>query len=80
MNYEWIKLQPGCEMPEIDEFVLWHTEDGSYFVAEIDKDDSDWWNGEPLDGGKQWRPKCTHWKRIIGPGTELPSPQTSDSQ
>lgn len=66
----WIKLEPGCQMPEIDEFVLWRTEEGNYFVAEIDKDDPDWWNGTPLDGGQQWRPKCTHWKKITGPDEE----------
>lgn len=57
----WIKLEPGCQMPEIDEFVLWRTEEGNYFIAEIDKDDTGWWNQDGPGG------KCTHWKRITGP-------------
>lgn len=64
MNYNWTKLEPGCQMPEIDEFVLWRTECGHYFVREIDKDDNDWWNGNPSCKGTSWTPVCTHWKRI----------------
>lgn len=65
----WIKIEPGCQMPEIDQFCLWRTEEGNYFVKEIDKDDYAWWNGEgpPFEN----LPKCTHWKKITFPDEEL---------
>lgn len=73
---KWIELKEGCEMPEIDEFVLWRNENGNYFVREIDKDDNDWWNGNDGDPDAielfGAGPKCTHWTRITGP-EEIPS-------
>lgn len=61
---KWIELKEGCEMPDYDEYVLWETEEANFFVEAIDKDDSDWWNGTPMDGGRNWRPKCVRWARI----------------
>lgn len=63
----WIKLEPGCKMPEIDEFVLWRTQDGNYFVREIDKDDWDWWN----HGETDWGTAITHWARIPDPEEQI---------
>jgi hypothetical protein len=60
----WIELKEGCEMPEIDELVLWRGEDENYFTSAIDKDDGDWWNVTP---------RCTHWSRITPP-TESVTP------
>ena len=67
----WIEIKEGCKMPDYDEPVEWATEDGNYFIDAIDKDDPAWWNGEPMDGGRSWRLKCTHWRKIIGPSEEL---------
>lgn len=61
----WIRLETGCQMPEINEFVLWRTEDGNYFVREIDRDDVAWWRGGNMIG-----PVCTHWKKITIPDEE----------
>lgn len=67
----WIELKDGCEMPDIDEFVLWRNEHGNFFVRAIDKDDNAWWKGEPWNPGSKYpSPKCTHWKRIAGPFEE----------
>lgn len=67
-RWEWIELKTGCEMPEIDEFVLWKREDGNYFVREIDKDDNAWWKGDAeADELFGTRSKCTHWAKIQGP-------------
>lgn len=66
-NLNWVEInQPSLpqQLPEDDEFVVWRTEEGNYFVREIDKDDFDWWNGSDVMRGV----KCTHWARIIGPG------------
>ena len=63
----WIELKEGCEMPDYDVPVLWRTEDGNYFVREIDKDDPAWWNGEPECEGRSWVPKLTHWSHISDP-------------
>lgn len=63
----WIELKEGCEMPDYDEYVLWRTEDGNYFVREIDKDDNDWWNGKEHPDALESYPRCTHYRRIVGP-------------
>lgn len=61
----WIELKRDCEMPDIDEPVLWLQEDGIFFVREIDKDDHSWWKGdENTDAPFGSAPKCTHWARI----------------
>jgi hypothetical protein len=62
----WVSIVDGCEMPAIDEFVLWLREDGNYFVKEIDKDDGPWWKGEE-GTGNPFQVKCTHWARITNP-------------
>lgn len=64
---KWIKLNRGCEMPEIDESVIWRREDGLFFVREIDKDDNRWWKGDFGENPFGNSPKCTHWARIPGP-------------
>jgi len=56
----WIEIKQGCEMPQIDELVLWRAHDGNYFTSAIDKDDFDWWNVTP---------RCTHWSRVTPPTT-----------
>jgi hypothetical protein len=67
----WIEIKPGCEMPEIDEDVLWRRENGNYFVSCRDKDDYDWWNDilrfdERIEGSK-----CTHWSIITPPAESV---------
>jgi hypothetical protein len=62
----WVSITDGCEMPEIDEFALWRTEEGNYFVKEIDKDDGPWWKGEE-GTGNPFQVKCTHWAKITNP-------------
>lgn len=57
----WNKLPDS--FPEIDEFVLWRTEQGNYFVREVGKDDFDWWNGVDRYG-RHILPRCTHWAKI----------------
>ena len=65
----WNKIENG--LPPYDVSVLWETEDGNHFVAEIDKDDVDWWNGIYGKEGICWRPRCTHWKKIVSVAEEL---------
>lgn len=60
----WIKLEPGCEMPDYDLPVIWQTEDGNHFVRDIDKDDNDWWNGKEYPDALKSYPRCTHWAKI----------------
>lgn len=59
---KWIQFADGCQMPNIDEVVLWAREDGIYICASIDKDDGPWWNGV-----------YTHWCKIATPNESEPS-------
>lgn len=60
----WVTIGKDRELPDYDEYVLWRTEEGNYYVEAIDKDDADWWNGTPTNNGTSCRPTCTHWARI----------------
>lgn len=81
---KWTKINKSLlpeptELPEIDEFVLWRTEEGNYFVSEIDKDDTDWWNGTPTGNGTDCRPACTHWAKITAPDESESSIEDQDT-
>lgn len=45
----------GFFLPSYDEYVLWYTEEGNYFVEALDKD------------GNDWLKKCTHWMHLPEP-------------
>jgi len=53
-EFVWHKVSD--KLPEYDEYVLWHTEAGHYFVEARDKD------GDIFDLGQ-----VTHWAKICGP-------------
>ena len=60
----WIKLEPGCKIPDTDEKVIWRHQNGEYGVFEIGKDKY-WFNSI--------RHTLTHWARI-------PHPDEQESQ
>jgi hypothetical protein len=58
----WIKIQPGCELPDLDCPVLWRTECGHFFWIDIDHD-NDWENFK--DNYPEY--KLTHWAKVPDP-------------
>lgn len=53
----WIKINAENGLPNYDEYVLWYTFDGNYFVEALDKD------------GNDWLSLCTHWMPLPSPPT-----------
>lgn len=62
---KWIKVEEGCVLPDYDHPVLWLTEAGTMFVADLDKDGNPWLYAQEIEGFPL--PKVTHY-------CELPTP------
>jgi hypothetical protein len=52
---DWKRIGDVLTLPQIDEYVLWYTFDGNYFVECLDKD------------GNAWLKHCTHWRKLPAP-------------
>ena len=50
---DWRPIEDG--LPDFDEYVLWYTDDGNYFIEALDKD------------GDMIRVKVTHWMPLPPP-------------
>jgi predicted transcriptional regulator len=61
----WVEIKEGCELPEIDEPVLFWREDGMIFQNYLDKEDA---LMEVVRHLSKIDCEITHWARIQGPG------------
>lgn len=63
----WVRVEPGCKMPDYDDPVLWLCEDGNMCVEALDKDGNPWLFEIDDPHWGNIGSKATHWMPLPAP-------------